>query len=79
MDPYLDGLKSHLEGRFHDLDVLAAFSVLGPQAARSPNNEAALHLKTLAEKFPSVDGSTVVEEWTSFKQHVVTGTLQVRH
>ncbi|KAJ8351946.1 hypothetical protein SKAU_G00234220 [Synaphobranchus kaupii] len=77
MDPYLDGLKSHLEGRFHDLDVLAAFSVLGPQAARSPNNEAALvHLKTLAEKFPSVDGSTVVEEWTSFKQHVVTGTLQ---
>lgn len=80
MNPYLDRLKSHLEGRFRDLDVLAAFSVLGPQAARSPSNEAALvHLKTLAKKFPSVDGSTVVEEWTSFKQHVVTGALQVRH
>ncbi len=80
MVPYLEGLISQLEVRFPDLEVFAAFSVLGPQAARSTDQEAAhAHLRTLAGKFLNVDASTVVEDWMSFRQHVISGALQVRH
>ncbi|KAF4114125.1 hypothetical protein G5714_004348 [Onychostoma macrolepis] len=31
--PYITGLETHLHRRFHDLDILGSFSVLGPQSA----------------------------------------------
>ena len=80
MDPYLNGLIRGLEERFPNLEVFGSFSALGPQAATSPDHEAAHgHLRTLAEHFPSVDASIAVEEWMSFREHVVSGALKVSH
>ncbi|KAK0135006.1 Zinc finger protein 862 [Merluccius polli] len=77
MDPYLNGLIRGLEERFPNLEVFGSFSALGPQAATSPDHEAAHgHLRTLAEHFPSVDASIAVEEWMSFREHVVSGALK---
>ncbi|KAL3063836.1 hypothetical protein OYC64_000205 [Pagothenia borchgrevinki] len=77
MDAYLDGLIAHLERRFSEVGVLAAFGILGPQSARIPNDIIHTHLRTLVGKFCShVDFDTVLEEWASFKEQVVSGPLK---
>ncbi|KAL0169776.1 hypothetical protein M9458_034372, partial [Cirrhinus mrigala] len=57
--------------------VVSAFGILGPQAATLPDDTARTKLKILAEKFCSrVNFATVLEEWVSFKQQVVSGPLK---
>ena len=77
MEPYLDHLTTEVNGRFKHLHILGAFSVLGPQAAKNPDQDVS-HLKTLAAKFPLIDEETLLEEWPSFKEHLLTGVLKVR-
>ncbi|KAK9976453.1 hypothetical protein ABG768_021658 [Culter alburnus] len=80
MDPYLDGLIAHLERRFCEVGVVAAFGILGPQAATLPDDPAHTKLRILVEKFCScVDFGTVLEEWASFKEQVVSGPLKVTY
>ena len=74
MDPYLDGLIAHLERRFCEVGVVAAFGILGPQAATLPDDTAHTKLRILVDKFCSrVD----LEEWASFKEEVDSGPLKV--
>lgn len=80
MDPYLDGLIAHLERCFCEVGVVAAFGILGPQAATLPDDPAHTKLRILVEKFCScVDFGTVLEEWASFKEQVVSGPLKVTY
>lgn len=79
MEPYLQHLIDRLHERFHQLHILGAFSVLGPQAARDPDQDVPVsHLKTLAAKFPPMDEEALLQEWPSFKEHLLTGVLKVR-
>lgn len=78
MRPYLDSLIAHLERRFSEVEVVAAFGILGPQAASLPEETAHRKLRILVEKFSShVDYCTVFEEWASFKEQVVSGPFKV--
>ena len=78
MDPHLDGLIAHLERRLCEVGVVAAFGILGPQAATLHDVTAHTELRILADKFCShVDFGTVLEEWVSFKEQVVAGPLKV--
>lgn len=80
MDPYLDSLQDHLKGRFQQLSILGAFSVLGPQAARAADDEFNVrNLRTLAGRFPTVEEGALLQEWPSFKQHMLTGALKVNY
>ncbi|KAM3838264.1 zinc finger protein 862-like [Diretmus argenteus] len=77
MEPYLEHLTDQLNERFHQLHILGAFSVLGPQAARNPDQDVPVsHLKTLAAKFLPMDEERLLEEWPSFKEHLLTGVLK---
>ncbi|KAF3859022.1 hypothetical protein F7725_021421 [Dissostichus mawsoni] len=63
--------------RFSEVGVLAAFGILGPQSTTLPNDITHTHLRTLVGKFCSdVDFDTVLEEWASFKEQVVSGPLK---
>ena len=35
-------------------------------------------LKTLAKKFHPMDEQTLLEEWSSFREHLTTGMLKVK-
>lgn len=79
MEPYREQLTAELKKRFQQLHILGAFSVLGPQAAKSPDQDVPVsHLKTLAAKFHLMDEDALLEEWPSFKEHLLTGVLKVR-
>ncbi|KAJ8257295.1 hypothetical protein GJAV_G00184060 [Gymnothorax javanicus] len=49
--PYISGLIHHLECRFENLDLLGAFSVLGPQATSQSDEQNNAHRKILANRF----------------------------
>lgn len=69
--PYISGLIGHLETRFQNLDVIAAFSVLGPQGAALGDEENISHLQILARKFLHGEETLVNQEWRSFKEHLL--------
>ena len=75
MEPYLDALVESLERRFGSLDPLGAFHVLGPQAAKEDEAVCVRNLKLLSNKF--LTGDQVIQEWTSFRQHILIGAFQV--
>lgn len=77
MEPYIDGLIKHLELRFQQVGILAAFSVLGP---RRQDSAADLdHLMMLAKQFSSINESQLLQEWQAFQVLVTSGILKVSH
>ncbi|XP_035284516.1 uncharacterized protein LOC118233206 [Anguilla anguilla] len=77
IQPYLEKLTDQQNERFHQLHTMGAFSVLGPQAARNPDQDVPVsHLKTLAAKFPPMVEEALLEEWPSFKEHLLTGVVK---
>lgn len=79
IEPYLEHLTDQQNERFHQLHIIGAFSVLGPQAARNPDQGVPVsHLKTLAAKFLPMVEEALLEEWPSFKEHLLTGVVKVR-
>ncbi|XP_061750016.1 uncharacterized protein LOC133549001 isoform X13 [Nerophis ophidion] len=75
--PYLSGLEKNLHLRFHDLDILGAFSVFGPKSAALQDDSANIdNLRILARKFCPEQQNEVLQEWTSFKNHVLTGAFK---
>ncbi|XP_076592637.1 uncharacterized protein LOC143324214 [Chaetodon auriga] len=74
--PYISGLIGHLETRFQNLDVIAAFSVLGPQGAALGDEENISNLQTLARKFLHDEETLVTQEWRSFKEHLHGGAFK---
>ncbi|KAK7141431.1 hypothetical protein R3I93_010952 [Phoxinus phoxinus] len=76
--PYITGLETHLDRRFHDLDILGAFSVLGPLGRATPEDDIIKisQLQTLARKFCPEQENEVLQEWFSFKNHVLTGAFK---
>ncbi|XP_046907044.1 zinc finger protein 862-like isoform X3 [Hypomesus transpacificus] len=75
--PYITGLVKNLEKRFHNLDILGAFHVLGPQSATLKDDTVNIaHLQTLSRKCCPQHEKEVVQEWLSFKNHVLTGIFK---
>lgn len=68
--PYISGLIHHLESRFRNLNIIGAFSVLGPRAARQGDEQDICHLQTLAKKFIPGKETLILQEWQSFKEHM---------
>lgn len=80
MDPYLDGLIAHLDRCFCEVGVVAAFRILSPQVATLTDDTAHTKLRIQVDKFCfCVDFGTVLEEWASFKEQVVSGPLKVTY
>ena len=75
MEPYTDGLIKHLELRFQQVGILAAFSVLGPK--RQDDAADLEHLMMLAKQFSSINESQLLQEWQSFKVLITSGILKV--
>ncbi|XP_076834821.1 zinc finger protein 862-like [Brachyhypopomus gauderio] len=76
MDPYLDGLLNNLDRRFENLDILGAFHIFG--AAPSDLENCTSNLQILSQKFlPQQPEHVVLQEWESFKHHLVVGAFQV--
>nr|XP_055057381.1 uncharacterized protein LOC129441715 [Misgurnus anguillicaudatus] len=75
--PYITGLEKHLHRRFHWLDILGAFSVLGPQSAVPQDNRDIANLQILARKFFPQHEKEVLQEWLSFKNHALIGAFKV--
>ncbi|KAK1882226.1 Translationally-controlled tumor protein like [Dissostichus eleginoides] len=69
LKPYICSLESNIERRFQHIEVLGAFSVLGPKAVTSNEVTNISMLQTLTKKF-------VKNEWTSYKQHVLVGSFK---
>ena len=59
------------------MDILGAFHVLRPQSAALPDNMSIAQLQTLAKKFCPDQENVLLQEWFSFKKHIITGSLQV--
>ncbi|XP_073672240.1 zinc finger protein 862-like [Paramisgurnus dabryanus] len=76
LQPYITSLISNLESRFVNLHILGAFSVLGPQAPTLDDTVNIAHLQTLTRKFLPGQDATVVQEWMSFKGHVLLGAFK---
>ncbi|KAL7373291.1 hypothetical protein ABVT39_003142 [Epinephelus coioides] len=76
MHPYLSGVEKNLDLRFHDLEILGAFSVLGPKSASLQDDIAINSLKNLARKFCPEQENEVLQEWTSFKNNLLTGAFK---
>ncbi|XP_041924813.1 uncharacterized protein LOC121688957 isoform X2 [Alosa sapidissima] len=75
--PYITSLETNLEKRFHNLDILGAFHVLGPQSAALTDNTMNIsHLQTLSRKCCPQHEKEVIQEWLSFKNHVLTGIFK---
>ena len=66
-----------MKRRFQELDVLGAFHVLRPQSAARPDNMSIAELQTLAKQFCPDQEKVLLQEWFSFKNHLITGSLQV--
>ncbi|XP_056267618.1 uncharacterized protein LOC130191903 isoform X1 [Pseudoliparis swirei] len=77
LKPYISSLESNMERRFQDIEVLGAFSVLGPKAVALNDEVTNISmLQTLTKKFIPGQEDTVIQEWTSYKQHVHVGTFK---
>lgn len=77
MEPYLDGLQDSLDRRFQNLNIMGAFHVLGPQAVKENDFINFENIKTLSTKFLQQPDSHALPEWSSFKQHMLTGAFKV--
>ncbi|KAJ8356546.1 hypothetical protein SKAU_G00193400 [Synaphobranchus kaupii] len=71
--PYISGLIHHLESRFQNLNIIGAFSVLGPQAAALGDDQNNSHLQTLAKRFLPGKETLILQDWQSFKEHMLGG------
>ncbi|KAF7200776.1 zinc finger protein 862-like, partial [Nothobranchius furzeri] len=78
MEPYIeDALLDSLDRRFPNIDVMSAFHVLGPQTLTADDAVATANVLTLTRKFlPQQPESTLLQEWPSFKKHMVTGAFK---
>lgn len=79
MEPYIDSLIKHLELRFQQLEILGAFSALGPPGPQGDESRAISDLQMLAKQFPPINEKTLLQEWQSFKVLTTTGILKVSH
>ncbi|KAK5933090.1 hypothetical protein CgunFtcFv8_004746 [Champsocephalus gunnari] len=70
LKPYICSLESNSERRFQHIELMGAFSVLGPKAVNSNDVTNISMLQTLTNKFIPGQDATVIQEWTSYKQHV---------
>ncbi|XP_034075010.1 E3 SUMO-protein ligase KIAA1586-like [Gymnodraco acuticeps] len=77
LKPYICSLESNIERRFQHIELLGAFSVLGPKAVTSNDVTNISMLQTLTNKFIPGQDATVIQEWTSYKQHVLVGAFKV--
>lgn len=68
MDPYLVGLQDSLDQRFQHLEILGAFSMLGPQAAFYSERINTFNLTLLSRQF-------LLQEWPSFTSNM----CQLKH
>ncbi|CAL8397080.1 unnamed protein product [Gadus morhua 'NCC'] len=73
IQPYITGLETELKRRFQELDILGAFHVLRPQSAALPDNMSIAQLHTLVKKFCPDQEKVLLQEWFSFKNHIITG------
>ncbi|CAL8323447.1 unnamed protein product [Merluccius merluccius] len=71
--PYISGLIHHLGRRFQNLNIIGAFSILGPQAVALTDEEKTTHLQTLAKRFLPGKETVIFQEWQSFKEHMRGG------
>ncbi|CAL8343400.1 unnamed protein product [Merluccius merluccius] len=78
MGPYLDGFQDSLGRRFQNLDMMGAFHVLGPQVAKEDDAVNIGNLKILSTKFLQQPENPVLQEWQSYKEHLLTGAFQVK-
>lgn len=78
MVQYLDGLLDSLDRRFENLGITGAFHVLGPKAIKEDNAVITEDLKTLSKKFLQQPETTLLQEWSSCKQHLHTGAFKVQ-
>lgn len=62
MDPYLVGLQDSLDRRFQHLEILGAFSVLGPQAALPSERINTFNLALLSRQFVQAPEAAVLQE-----------------
>ncbi|XP_071060695.1 uncharacterized protein [Pseudochaenichthys georgianus] len=76
LKPYICSLESNIERRFQHIELLGAFSVLGPKAVTSNDVTNISMLQTLTNKFILGQDATVIQEWTSYKQHVLVGAFK---
>ncbi|XP_062332851.1 zinc finger protein 862-like [Osmerus eperlanus] len=76
MAPYLDGLQDSLDRRFQNLNIMEAFHVLGPKAVNKDDSINLENIKTLSTKFLQQPDTHALQEWSSFKQHVLTGAFK---
>ncbi|XP_056446991.1 uncharacterized protein LOC130383024 isoform X2 [Gadus chalcogrammus] len=74
--PYISGLIHHLECRFENLNLLGAFSVLGPQATSQSDEQNNAHLKILANKFLPENEINVIQEYQSLREHIHRGQFK---
>lgn len=78
MGPYLDGLQDSLDRRFQTLGIMGAFQVLEPQAAKEADAINMGNLTTMSTKFQQEPENPVLQEWPSYKQHLLTGAFKVK-
>ncbi|KAM9354951.1 uncharacterized protein KZ484_013126 [Pholidichthys leucotaenia] len=76
MDPYISGLVESLVRWFQHLGILAVFSVLGPQALKANEDVNVTKLKTLVKQFLQEQEDYVLQEWASFKYHLLIGAFK---
>ena len=61
------------------MDILGAFHFLRPQSAALPDYTMEVsQLQILAKRFCPDQEKVLLQEWFSFKNHVLTGPFQVR-
>lgn len=77
MGPYLDHLIEHLKRRFPEMNILAAFNILNPQAVEREDDDSVGNLILLSDKGPTVNEGALLQEWTSFKVHVGQAIFKV--
>ncbi|KAK0134769.1 Zinc finger protein 862 [Merluccius polli] len=77
IQPYITGLETELERRFQEMDILGAFHFLRPQSAALPDYTMEVsQLQILAKRFCPDQEKVLLQEWFSFKNHVLTGPFQ---
>ncbi|KAG5277878.1 hypothetical protein AALO_G00092380 [Alosa alosa] len=76
MEPYIDGLQVNLDRRFQNLNIMGAFHMLGPQAVKEDDSINLENIKTLSTKLLQQPDSHALQEWSSFRQHMLTGSFK---
>ncbi|KAK5871817.1 hypothetical protein PBY51_012563 [Eleginops maclovinus] len=77
MEPHLDGPLDSLDRRFQNLGIIGAFHVLGSKALKEDDAVVTEDLKKLSKKFlQQQPETTLLQEWSSYKQHLLTGAFK---